>query len=151
MQDPSLKLSMLFFLQNTIQHKRSQIHTYIHPYERTHTHPTPMRVFEDWVEKLIGWVFRLTKSPRTSRYRQVGWGCHYPPNHPTTGPIRAIVLLNPVNFEDQDLSFLDVPYKKGGSQAINRGLSSKLWTLKLTFGHIVHSVEGTSPRSLWKS
>jgi hypothetical protein len=68
----------------------------------------------------------------------VGWGCHYPPNHPTTGPTRAVLLLDLVNFEvnlqvkgtieteDQDLSFLDVPYKKGGSQAINRGLSSKL-------------------------
>lgn len=73
-----------------------------------------------------------------------------------TGPTRAIVLLDPMRFEvelkvkgtneseDKDLSILAVPYLKGSRTCVvNEVYSSRLSTLELTFGHLVHSVEAT--------
>ncbi|EEC67211.1 hypothetical protein OsI_34101 [Oryza sativa Indica Group] len=76
-----------------------------------------------------------------------------------TGPTRAVVVVDPVDFEvalkvkgsieseDKDLSFLAVQLTRisniSGTHLINKEYTSKLSTLELTFGYIVRSVEAT--------
>uniref|UniRef100_A0A453JC98 DUF6598 domain-containing protein n=2 Tax=Aegilops tauschii TaxID=37682 RepID=A0A453JC98_AEGTS len=76
-----------------------------------------------------------------------------------TGPTRAVVVsVHPIYFdvdlkvkgdtksEDKDLSFLAACYSSNGpwgSCLFDRAWTSKLSTLKFTFGHLVHSVEAT--------
>jgi hypothetical protein len=55
----------LFFSNYTIHRRHSQ-RTHTHPYEYTHTNPTPRSIFEDCADKSS----RLTKSPQTPRCRQ---------------------------------------------------------------------------------
>ncbi|CAL5061808.1 unnamed protein product [Urochloa decumbens] len=74
------------------------------------------------------------------------------------GPTRAVLWMDHLNIEvkltvkgatqseDKDLSFLVVPFRCGDatySLQICRYKTSKLSTLRLTLGHIVHSVEAT--------
>lgn len=76
-----------------------------------------------------------------------------------TGPTRAVVVsVHPIYFdvdlkvkggkesEDKDLSFLAACYSNNGpwrSCLFDRSWTSKLSTLKFTFGHLVDSVEAT--------
>ncbi|VAI25971.1 hypothetical protein VPH35_087404 [Triticum aestivum] len=76
-----------------------------------------------------------------------------------TGPTRAVVVsVHPIYFdvnlkvkgdtksEDKDLSFLAACYSSNGPWAsclFDRAWTSKLSTLKFTFGHLVDSVEAT--------
>ncbi|VAI11619.1 unnamed protein product [Triticum turgidum subsp. durum] len=76
-----------------------------------------------------------------------------------TGPARAVVVsVHPIYFDvdlkvkgdteskDKDLSFLAACYSSNGpwgSCLFDRAWTSKLSTLKFTFGHLVHSVEAT--------
>ncbi|XBH88513.1 hypothetical protein VPH35_075789 [Triticum aestivum] len=87
-------------------------------------------------------------------------GCFiFDPYLALTGPARAVVVsVHPIYFDvdlkvkgdteskDKDLSFLAACYSSNGpwgSCLFDRAWTSKLSTLKFTFGHLVHSVEAT--------
>jgi hypothetical protein len=74
--------SIIFFSNYTIHRRHSQrMHT--HPYEYTHTNPTPRSIFEDCTGKFS----RLTKSPQTPRCRRE-----------RRLPLKAQTPLNPEKF-----------------------------------------------------